>query len=702
VAHNEKTALAGAALSNALFDYSQAIDQFKDAMRTAGLTPPNDIIMDGKIHRFSSNGKSGDDAGWYIGFGDGIPAGAYGDWRTGIKAVWRMDLDRNLTPEEDDAHKRRLEVLQQRQQEEKCIVRANAQKKARTILEQLPKAENTHPYLLKKQIDAWGIYLHDNKLIVPLHDTSGELHSLQFINAEGDKTFLYGGQIKGCFHMIGKPQAVICIAEGYATAATIYKATGYAVAVAFNANNLEPVGQALKKKFPTAQFLVCGDDDWLTVNNPGETQARKAALAIGAGLLLPEFNADRPNKATDFNDMCALYGIEAVNLMIKKSVVKSTKILRGKLDTIRGDELKMQPIRWLWLHWLVSGKLQILAGPAGTGKTTIAISLAATLTNGGRFPDQTQAQIGDVMIWSGEDDPRDTLGPRIMAAGANMARVHFINGVTDEKGPRPFDPATDVAILIEKMEQLRPVLLIIDPIVSAVAGDSHKNAETRRALQPLVDMAEKLGVALLGITHFSKGTAGRDPTERVTGSLAFGAIARVVMVAAKLENEEDGSRIFCRSKSNVGPDEGGFRYRLDQKSLPDGSGLMASCVIWGDAVKGAARDLLAEAEASSQNNEDDSAVGKAEKFLQELLLKEPVPVVQIKEAAVAYGHAWRTIGRAKKKLDIEVTKDGMRGGFSWKLPDPFDLDNSKAAKQTEECHLETMAAFDEFGILQVD
>ena len=104
--------------------------------------------------------------------------------------------------------------------------------------------------------------------------------------------------------------------------------------------------------------------------------------------------------------------------------------------------------------------------------------------------------------------------------------------------------------------------------MNAVAGDSHKNTETRRALQPLVELAASANAALLGITHFSKGTAGREPIERITGSIAFGALARVVMVAGKEAEKEDDDtpprRFLARAKSNIGPDEGGFAYELQQ------------------------------------------------------------------------------------------------------------------------------------------
>lgn len=107
-------------------------------------------------------------------------------------------------------------------------------------------------------------------------------------------------------------------------------------------------------------------------------------------------------------------------------------------------------------------------------------------------------------------------------------------------------------------------LLIVDPVVSAVAGDSHKNTEVRTAMQPLVDLASHLGAAVVGITHHSKGTVGRDPTERVTDSIAFTAVVRVVLLAAKVKDDQgNDKRILVRSKSNIGPDDGGFEYCIE-------------------------------------------------------------------------------------------------------------------------------------------
>jgi len=154
---------------------------------------------------------------------------------------------------------------------------------------------------------------------------------------------------------------------------------------------------------------------------------------------------------------------------------------------------------------LARGKFHIFSGQAGTGKTTIAIALAATVSTGGRFPDGTRSPVGNVLIWSGEDSAEDTLVPRLLAAGADLSRIHFIGNVQHSDETRSFDPSTDIPAMLEAAARIGNIsLLIVDPVVNAIACDSHKNGEVRRALQPLVDFGEKLGCAVFGITHFTK------------------------------------------------------------------------------------------------------------------------------------------------------------------------------------------------------
>jgi putative DNA primase/helicase len=355
-----------------------------------------------------------------------------------------------------------------------------------------------------------------------------------------------------------------------------------------------------------------------------------------------------------------------------------TKI-KGNLPIVQSHcaaDIKPEAINWLWNGWLAVGKMHILGGAPGTGKTTISMSLAATVTTGGSWPDKTQSPVGNVVIWSGEDDPADTLVPRLTLSGADLSRVHFIAEISENGDRRAFDPARDMEPLRRKLVDIGDVrLLIIDPIVSAIVGDSHKNAEVRRGLQPLVDLAASVRCSLLGITHFSKGTGGRDPVERLTGSLAFGAYARVVLVVAKNQEKEDfghTSGIFCRAKSNIGPDDGGFIYDLQQAELEAHPGIFTSSVLWGASLDGPARELLARADKTDEDGRR-SKLADAKDFLTDLLASGRLPTTTIEAGAAKAGHSWATIIRAQKTLKIIVEKEGGNFGGStqkwyWSLP----------------------------------
>jgi hypothetical protein len=311
----------------------------------------------------------------------------------------------------------------------------------------------------------------------------------------------------------------------------------------------------------------------------------------------------------------------------------------------------MRKVSFIWPGWLARGKLHLLGGQKGTGKSTIAFDLLAQITVGGKFPDGTPAPIGDVLIWSGEDDIEDTILPRLVVAGGDPARVCFIDGIIVDGVQRAFDPATDMRdLLIAAREIPELKAALIDPIVSATPGDSHKNSETRRGLQPLVDLAVERNIAMLGITHFTKCTQGQDPIERITGSLAFGAIPRIVWAAAKGDSE-DGPRKLVRIASNIGKSGGGFEYLLRQDLLLDHD-FTAQRIVWGKRLDGSPLELLETGQGQSKKMQ-------AIALLDELLINGPVPVEDIREAAKANSISWPTIERAKSEAKtIQATQAG--------------------------------------------
>lgn len=343
----------------------------------------------------------------------------------------------------------------------------------------------------------------------------------------------------------------------------------------------------------------------------------------------------------------------------------------AELELLRASSVEVRALDWVWKDWLALRKLHMLAGAPGTGKTTIALSFIATITQGGRWPDGTRCdRPRNALIWSGEDDPADTIVPRLIAAGADISRVYFIAAVTEGGEKRPFDPAKDMALLMERAKQLDDVgIVLIDPVVSVVGGDSHKNGEVRRGLMPLVNLAMTLGAVVLGISHFSKGTQGREPLDRLTGSLAFGAAPRFVMAATKArraEGDTEDKRYFMRLKANNGPDEGGFQYSLKTVHLK--KGIETSRVDWGDAIDGAAINILAEAESEGSDREVRNAVKEAIEFLIELLSNGPLEAESVKVSARDAGISWATIRRAKREIGIKPSKSGMEGGWIWSLP----------------------------------
>jgi len=270
------------------------VEQFRDAIRAAGLTPP-DMIEPGRVHRFPGIGKGkGNKAGWCRMFDD-ERGGVFGDHSSGLDSTtWQAKDSHPQTPAEREAFWRKVTESKAAAEAERKAEHRKAARIASERWNAAPPSDPQHPYLIAKGVQTHGIKHDGDTLIIPVRDATGELCSLQFIAPNGEKRFLPGGRVAGCYFGIGTPERLVCVAEGFATAASIREATGHAVAVAFNAGNLEAVARALRAKLPNVRIIVCADDDYRTDGNPGVAKASDAARAVGGLVAFPEFGNERP------------------------------------------------------------------------------------------------------------------------------------------------------------------------------------------------------------------------------------------------------------------------------------------------------------------------------------------------------------------------------------------------------------------------
>ena len=332
----------------------------------------------------------------------------------------------------------------------------------------------------------------------------------------------------------------------------------------------------------------------------------------------------------------------------------------------RASDIEPQPVKWLWPGRIAIGKVTIIAGEPGLGKSQLTCSVAAAVTSGGAWPcDEGQALQGTVIILSAEDDAADTIRPRLDAAGAAAASVLIISSVqqADGGGRRSFNLQADLAALEQAIVDTPDALLvIIDPISSYLGKvDSHKNAELRAVLEPLGEMAARLGVAVLVITHFSKSGSG-SANNRFIGSIAFVAAARAAYIVVR--DPEDGERrLFLPTKNNVGPEGNGLAFRVGLKGI--GGDIFAPMILWEGAVTTTAEEALATKTGKSGSAPERE---NAEAFLRTILEHGPVPSRRVQSEAREAGVAWATVRRAKEFLGVIVSKKALDGGWTWELP----------------------------------
>lgn len=301
---------------------------FRAAMRAAGLDYAGPIISDGKLHRFKAEGDH-DRNSWFVLHAGPPAAGAFGCWKRGFKESW-CDRNGELSREDWDRVRNQWQAAEREREHSEQARHTKARKLAAWILNRTNPARTLHRYLSGKGVGVFGsLREYRDALVVPLRDSYSELHSLQFINADGSKRFLAGGRIAGCwFDLANKPDGALVLCEGYATGASIHAATGLAVVCAMNSGNLKVVAETLRRLHPTRELIIAADNDDFTVingqpKNPGLDAATEAVRSINAKLAVPQFQ-DLSTKPTDFNDLHQLASLPEVARQIQAATMLLT------------------------------------------------------------------------------------------------------------------------------------------------------------------------------------------------------------------------------------------------------------------------------------------------------------------------------------------------------------------------------------------
>ncbi len=332
--------------------------------------------------------------------------------------------------------------------------------------------------------------------------------------------------------------------------------------------------------------------------------------------------------------------------------------------TVRAAEVPAESVRWLWPGRIALGKLTLIVGDPDQGKSVLTVDLAARVTRGAPWPvDGSACPRGEVLLVSDEDNTADTIRPRLDAAGADGDAVHLLRTVTPQgEAARRLNLQRDLEGLSNFLAAHPKVRLVcLDPLTAYLGdSDSHRNADMRALLQPLGELAARAGVAIVAVLHLNKSGHRASSLYRVSGSLAFVAIARASFLVTKDPADPD-RRLLLPSKNNLGQDTRGLAYRLT--STPNGR----PRITWEqELVSITADQALAGIPPEADPHPE---LTEAATWLQELLAEASLPATEVKKAALNAGLPWRTVQRAKKPAGITSQREGFgrEATYIWRL-----------------------------------
>ena len=480
--------------------------------------------------------------------------------------------------------------------------------------------------------------------------------------------------------LIKRPNDPVLIVEGEKTAVAAQKQFPEYVVMtsAFGAN-------AVKK----SDWIVLADRDvtiWPDADIAGQRYANSIAHLLQSIGIKSIKIVCLPNNLTDGWDLADaippdldLQGLIKARLFKVNETTALNNNPNSKPILRNMKEVKMEPINWLWPQRIACGKISVIAGDPGLGKSQFCAWLASIVTMGSTWPDAPSCKTGNIIFLSAEDDVADTIKPRLIAAGANIDNCFTLDAIKekdkDKEKIRGFNLEKDIDHLRQAASQIDNVrMIVIDPI-SAYLGkiDSNNNSEIRGLLAPLADFAAEFNVAVILVTHLNKAQH-QDMLARVIGSIGMVAAARCAYVVVK-DKKNEKIRYFLPVKNNIGNDETGFSFEIDEKNIEEN--ITTSCIRLNPNPIDASKILNAEAESGSATN-------GAKEFLEDLLSNGNKMANVVFEEAEGAGYKKATIQRAAKRLNIKRKKMGLDGGWEWSLPSNSS-NSSKMFEHFEDC-----------------
>jgi len=473
-------------------------------MRGSGLEPPDIVYLDGKIHRFKSGTKgtpgAGDKSGWYIAFGDGIPAGRFGCWRAGMESTWRAEIARAISPADEMAFARRMSEAKAARDIEQARKHEVAADVVDTIWAECISASVDHPYLRRKGIAPNGARVTgDGRLVVPLYGQDGTLASLQYVDAEGGKLYHPGGSTNGKFWWLGNldEPCTIYMAEGFATAATIHQVTNCPVVVAYSASNLVPVAGVLRGLHPTCDLVIVADCDRSGV---GQRYAEQASAKHGARIVMPPDLGDANDYVQAGGDLLALL----------------TPPVNDWLVSADSFSAKPSAVKWLVKKWVQGHGLIMVHGPSGGGKTFAVLDWVLHLAAGMADWHGHQVKPCDVVYLAGEG--HQGLRGRIAA----WKHHHNVTGLSMWLSQSGCDLNTNegyqlAAAHIRSLPK-PPGVIVVDTLHRFLAGDENSAQDAKTMLDACARLMHEFKCSVILVHHTG---VNEDAQHRARGSSAW-------------------------------------------------------------------------------------------------------------------------------------------------------------------------------------